>query len=342
MDAVAEGTGERFCLVPRQPLMSCLRELVAGNVLVYGSEVLGVEESEATQSATVSYRTEGSVGVQTISGRIAVGADGARSRMREAVVRQAGGDSRVEFCGEICYRGLVDLSRGRSGGQKQNNVDLDKLRSRLPNPAEGSRTMRICYGAGLRSSFGYISRPGVKETVAYWWVKQVTDVMPESRGKLLSCPWPEPLRSLHDATPASSFYMHGIEDAPILPKWSSTRTVLVGDAAHAVTPNMGQGACMGIEDGFVLAGQLASYWRQPDGHLEAFYTYQRSRKPTATGVKVEARTQLRIGQLKHPLAVRAREIALRRVPSEILEKKLRRLNFDAGPALETYSDCLSY
>lgn len=340
MDAVAEGTGERFCLVPRQPLMTCLRELVTGDVVVYGAEVLGVEESEAAQSATVSYRTKGSAGVETVSGRIAIGADGARSRMREAVVRQAGGDSRVEFCGEICYRGLVDLSPGSGGGQKQHDVDLDKLRSVLPNPAEENRTMQICYGAGLRSSFGYISRPGVKETVAYWWVKQVIDAMPESRGKLSSCPWPEPLRSLHDATPESSFYLHGIEDAPILPKWSSTRTVLVGDAAHAVTPNMGQGACMGIEDAFVLAGQLSSYWRQPDGHLEAFYTYQRSRKPAATAVKAEARTQLKIGQLKHPLAVRAREEALRRVPSEVLENKLRRLNFDAGPALETFGECL--
>jgi 2-polyprenyl-6-methoxyphenol hydroxylase-like FAD-dependent oxidoreductase len=43
------------------------------------------------------------------------------------------------------------------------------------------------------------------------------------------------------------------------------------DACHAVTPNNGQGACMAIEDAFVLAVLLRQYWHQPDGHVEAFY-----------------------------------------------------------------------
>lgn len=36
------------------------------------------------------------------------------------------------------------------------------------------------------------------------------------------------------------------------------RVVLIGDAAHAVTPNLGQGAAMGIEDAYLLANILKS------------------------------------------------------------------------------------
>jgi 2-polyprenyl-6-methoxyphenol hydroxylase-like FAD-dependent oxidoreductase len=327
MRNVVEGTGERFCLVPREPLMQCLRSLVDAACVVYEAEVERVVESDEMDSATVYY-TDFSGRECSVNARVVVGADGARSAMRAKVVEQAGGDSRVNFCGEVCYRGIVRLD--------DKMIDVEAMRSLFPDSA-ADRTMRINYGAGLRSSFGYMSNPGEDE-LAYWWVKQVVDTMPTHRGKMANCPWPEPLRSLHNATPDGSFYVHAIEDSAVLPKWSSTRIVLAGDAAHAVTPNMGQGACMGIEDGFVLATQLVRFWSERDGHLEAFYEYERLRKPGATAVKGEARTQLLLGQLSHPLAVRARDMFLRTIPAVILEKKLHRQNFAIAPALDLYRE----
>ena len=41
-----------------------------------------------------------------------------------------------------------------------------------------------------------------------------------------------------------------------LPKWVDGRVALLGDAAHATTPNLGQGACQAIEDAFVLANEI--------------------------------------------------------------------------------------
>lgn len=57
-------------------------------------------------------------------------------------------------------------------------------------------------------------------------------------------------------------------------RWSSSNITLLGDACHPATPNNGQGACMAIEDAFVLATLLAEYWDKPDGHVEAFYLYE--------------------------------------------------------------------
>uniref|UniRef100_A0AAU3GTH6 FAD-dependent monooxygenase n=1 Tax=Streptomyces sp. NBC_01401 TaxID=2903854 RepID=A0AAU3GTH6_9ACTN len=55
--------------------------------------------------------------------------------------------------------------------------------------------------------------------------------------------------------------------------WHRGRIVLIGDAVHAVTPHLGQGAAQAIEDGIVLAESLASH----AGHEEAFTDYTERR-----------------------------------------------------------------
>jgi len=58
-----------------------------------------------------------------------------------------------------------------------------------------------------------------------------------------------------------------ISDLKPLPKWSSGRIGLIGDAAHATTPNLGQGGAMAVEDAlaladsFVQAGLNESAWK---------------------------------------------------------------------------------
>ena len=54
------------------------------------------------------------------------------------------------------------------------------------------------------------------------------------------------------------------------------RVVLVGDAAHATSPNMAQGASMALEDALILSGALTSA-RSPIHALEAFAVRRRSR-----------------------------------------------------------------
>ena len=60
----------------------------------------------------------------------------------------------------------------------------------------------------------------------------------------------------------------GVEDA-----WHSGRVVLMGDAVHATTPHLGQGAGMAIEDAIVLAEELAQAATPED----AFPRYQARR-----------------------------------------------------------------
>lgn len=67
-------------------------------------------------------------------------------------------------------------------------------------------------------------------------------------------------------------------DVPVLPKWSCGHVVLLGDAAHAVTPSFGQGANLAFEDGLELAKQLVT----SSDLRSAFEAYEKARIPRAS------------------------------------------------------------
>ena len=58
------------------------------------------------------------------------------------------------------------------------------------------------------------------------------------------------------ATPESDVLRRDIYDRPPIFRWTIGRVALLGDSAHAMQPNLGQGGCMAIEDGYQLAKDL--------------------------------------------------------------------------------------
>ncbi|MFF5159124.1 FAD-dependent monooxygenase [Streptomyces sp. NPDC000348] len=120
---------------------------------------------------------------------------------------------------------------------------------------------------------------------------------------------PDPVGILH----------HDIHElAPPLPRFHAGRVALLGDAAHAMTPNLGQGGCQAIEDAVVVAHLLAR-----DGDVPAAlaaYTKARHRRTTRIG-----RRSRRIGELarlSHPLAVSVRNLAVRATPQAVAVRAL--------------------
>jgi 2-polyprenyl-6-methoxyphenol hydroxylase-like FAD-dependent oxidoreductase len=110
-----------------------------------------------------------------------------------------------------------------------------------------------------------------------------------------------------------------IIDLEPIKKFSFGKIVLMGDAAHATTPNMGQGACMAIEDAAVLSNCLEEY-TSPE---EAFVQFQKQRIARTTKIVNTSWMMGRVAQVQHPLLVELRNAAIRLTPQRVAERQFK-------------------
>jgi salicylate hydroxylase len=89
---------------------------------------------------------------------------------------------------------------------------------------------------------------------------------------------------------AEDCFKWGLFDRDPLEQWSGRRITLLGDAAHPMLPFLGQGAATAIEDGYILARELA---RSPDDIQSALQAYESVRIPRTARIQIAARRQER-------------------------------------------------
>jgi len=133
--------------------------------------------------------------------------------------------------------------------------------------------------------------------------------------------WHTPIESLIDATDESAIFRNDIYDRPGLNKWGEGRVTLLGDAAHPMTPNLGQGACQALEDAVVLARCLSG---SPDT-ASALADYETQRIPRANWFVNQSRQVGTIGQWQHPIAVTLRNALIKLLSPRMQERQLERI-----------------
>lgn len=130
-----------------------------------------------------------------------------------------------------------------------------------------------------------------------------------------------PIPQVLAGTIPESIIWNDIIDLEPIPNYAFGNTVLIGDAAHATTPNMGQGACMAIEDAAVLMSCLA---KNPDPVI-AFQDFEKRRLARTHKIVSDSRRLGVIAQLENPLLIVLRNILFRMIPKKVTKKQLETL-----------------
>ncbi|MFD9052930.1 FAD-dependent monooxygenase [Streptomyces zaomyceticus] len=211
---------------------------------------------------TVSSFTEDTHGVHVefSDGRrgdydLLVGADGIRSQLRDCVSPE----TEPRFAGQVCWRFLTENLPG-----------IDRWTAWLGN---GATFLALPVGDSRLYCYADLSISAAENgtTEGSQLAESFADFDPV-------------VTRLLATADARSAYFSLIED--VTPeRWTTARTVLVGDAAHATSPNMAQGVGMAVEDALVLAECLD----RPGSLSERLDSYVTRRMPRTAWVQRHAR-----------------------------------------------------
>ncbi len=269
--------------IHRGALADVLAAAVPAGAMRFGAAVADVREEDGGVVVTL---TDG----REERGAALVGADGIHSAVRRALF----GEITPRYAGYTAWRGIARRATGIGPG-------------------------RVAERWGVGRRFGIVP---VGPDRTYWFATRNApaggvdgDVIAELHA--LFADFGDPVPALLDATPAAEVLRNDIVDLPVLPRWTRGRVTLLGDAAHAMTPNMGQGACQAIEDAVVLADRLARLG-VPAG-LEA---YEAARKARAVDIVRRSDQIGRVAQWENPLARGLRDAIFRLTPASAMRRQL--------------------
>jgi len=262
---------ERIITIRRGVLTGALREAVIarGIAVQFGKRLADIE---VTPGQRVVARFEDGTEARA---DFLVGCDGIHSRTRRIILPDAPAPA---------YTGVID------NGAITPNAAL---------PPSGG-VMRMTFG--LRGFFGYQVAPSGE---IYWFenFQQAEEPDRETLDAIPDDQWRQQLLSMHrgDHAPIAEIIRgttspvgrFPIYDMPSLPNWHKGPVCLVGDAAHATSPHVGQGASLAMEDAIVLAKCL----RDLPSVESAFATFERLRRDRVEAIVKAAR---RTGNQKAP------------------------------------------
>ena len=267
------GPGSQVAVVHRGDLQRVLTAQLPADAIHYESSCLGVDQ----RPDGVMVTWKGPDGETSTDADLVIAADGLRSPLRHSLWPD---DPGVRYAGYISWRGITAAP-----------VEL----------ASGGET----WGRGER--FGCAP---LRDGRVYWFATASVPAgtaTADERAEVLRRfgAWHDPIPALIAATRGEDVLRHDINDlAGRLGSFVHGRVVLVGDAAHAMTPDLGQGGCQAIEDAVTLISLLSAEstgamtgttsGATVDGAL-ALYDQQRRRRTQPLAAL--ARMVGRVGQL---------------------------------------------
>jgi salicylate hydroxylase len=272
----------------RADLLNIFASVLPSSAIRIGHRCIGFEQD--ARAAYVQFDNG-----NTAEADVVIACDGIHSTLQKFVVEP----SPPEYSGSRAYRGLIEASKLPHWRKQAHQIWM----------GEGKHFMVFPVRRGeLLNYVGFV--PTSTQTLESWSAIGDRDELAASFEG-----WDRPILELLHMI--ETCFWWGLYDRRPLASWTNGRLVLLGDAAHAMLPHLGQGANQGVEDGVALAVFLEG---RGAGEVAGILPhYEKFRRERTDIVQAEARKNgLRYDSRTGSLKQRDKEIA----SSAILRKWL--------------------
>ncbi|PXX60232.1 2-polyprenyl-6-methoxyphenol hydroxylase-like FAD-dependent oxidoreductase [Nocardia tenerifensis] len=292
VEEASSGIRERRGRWLSRPDTAAARERYGDPIMLHRADLLDILRREVPESAlrtgisVTEVRPAGTVvhSAGESTGDLVVGADGIHSVVRRALLGQIA----PRYSGYTAWRMVVA-------------------------PTEPFVGIGESWGRGERFGYGTLADGRVYcYATANAPAGTETDGLPELRRRFSD--WHDPIPALLAAADESAVLHNDIYELPNLKTYVGERIALIGDAAHAMTPNLGQGACQALEDAVVLARVATT---EPD-----LTAYDRERRPRTQMIAAMSRRIGTVAQWASAPLVAIRNAGLRMTPDSAQFKAL--------------------
>ena len=260
-----EEVGQRPYPVSRAELQNMLMDAFGRQDIQLGKRMVSIEDKG--QHVEIGFQ-DGS----TVSAALLIGADGTHSMTRQYVL---GKQVERRYAGYVNWNGLVEISEDLAPAQQWTTFVGEGKRASLMPVAEHRFYFffDVPLPAGLenqRSEYKIL----LKQYFSGWCsqVQRLIDSIDEQKTNRVE---------IHDIEPFTQFY--------------KGRVVILGDAAHSTTPDIGQGGCQAMEDAIYLARALQI---NTLGLEDALKRYQNKRNERANELLLRARKRCDVTHMK--------------------------------------------
>lgn len=230
-------------------------------------------------------------------GDVLIGADGLYSKVRARLNNQEKLEPAI-YSGMTCRRGCFDGS----------HLMLDKPYSWGEFWGRGNRFGYFHVGGSRFGFYAFSNAEAGGNDDAIGGAKKALQGMFSS--------YADPVPTIIDALEEESIYRDDICDRePLGVQWGQGRVTLIGDAAHPVQPNIGQGGCMAIEDSFELVKHLVAAQGNSEDIPAQLRQFENSRSQRVKKVFTVSRQVGQLGQTDSPLGCFLRDWLYRLTPT---------------------------
>jgi 2-polyprenyl-6-methoxyphenol hydroxylase-like FAD-dependent oxidoreductase len=284
-----ETGADTLLAIHRAQLQKALAKNLETDSLRFGVQIQGITQDEDQVELSLASG-------ESLSSRLLIGADGLRSQVRSLLFPAV----TFRYSGTSSYRGVVEAP------------DL------IQDPPLGVEI----WGPACRVGCSPISAQSI-----YWYL--TFDAPPQEQRDPAACRthalqlmehFPEQ-RPIIERTETDHIIHTDISDIKPNRNWIKGRVALVGDAAHATTPNLGQGAAQAIEDAWALALAVKKFGLDP----LALAAYEAVRQDKALWIVKQSWSFQSICHLKKTWQQSLRDFAVKHVPASFQKATLDRI-----------------